>query len=422
MTISESPAPDAPRRRAAFIFIFITILLDMLAFGMVMPVLPKLIESFLHGDVAAAARMFGYFATAWALMQFLFSPFLGALSDRFGRRPIVLLSNFGLGLDYILMALAPHLWLLFVGRLIAGICSATISTSFAYIADVTEPSRRAAAFGQVGVAFGAGFILGPALGGLLGGYDLRLPFWVAAALSLTNGVYGLLILPESLKRENRTAFRWSRANPVGALRLLRSNATLAAMAVVNFAAQLGHVVLVSVVVLYAGYRYHWDEQAVGLMLALVGASAMVVQGALVGPLVRFLGEKRAMLTGLACGLLSFLIMAFAPTGWWFLVSIPVMSLWGISGPAMMALMSRQVGAGEQGKLQGANSSVQSLAQLVGPSIFTGIFAYFIGTNAPLVLPGAPFLAGAACLVVAMIIAAALPAYGGPDVRAQASGS
>lgn len=419
---SESPRENPARRRAAFIFIFITILLDMLAFGMVMPVLPKLIESFLGGDVASAAFIFGMFFTAWALMQFFFSPLLGALSDRYGRRPVVLLSNFGLGMDYILMALAPQLWILFVGRLINGICSATISTAFAYIADVTEPARRAAAFGKVGVAFGAGFVLGPALGGLLGSYDLRLPFFVAAGLSLTNWLYGLIVLPESLKAENRSPVQWRRANPVGSLHLLRSSASLRALAIVNFIAQIGHTVLVSVVVLYASYRYQWDERAVGLMLAFVGASAMVVQGGLVGPLVRILGEKRALLTGLGCGVVSFLMMAYAPTGWWFLASIPVMSLWGIAGPATMALMSREVGPGEQGKLQGANSSVQSIAQLIGPAMFTGIFGYFIGANAPLILPGAPFLLAGLFLVAAIVIAGRLRLSNAPDLRAPASES
>jgi len=414
----------SPARRAAYIFIFVTILLDMLAFGMVMPVLPKLIESFLEGDVAAAAWTFGLFGTAWAMMQFIFSPLLGALSDRFGRRPIVLLSNFGLGLDYILMALAPHLWLLFIGRLVNGICSATVSTAFAYIADVTDADKRASAFGKVGVAFGAGFILGPALGGFLGAYDLRLPFWVAAGLSLANWLYGLFILPESLKPQSRTPFRLARANPLGALQLLRTSATLSVLAIVNFVAQVAHVALVSVVVLYVGYRYQWNEQAVGLMLAIVGASAMIVQGLLVGRVVRLIGEKRALLAGLVCGMLGFLVMAVAPSGFWFIISIPLMSLWGLAGPSTMALMSHQVGAGEQGKLQGANSSVQSIAQMVGPGIFTGIFAYFIGTHAPFVLPGAPFLAAAACLFVALIVALSVQVEGegGVEIRAPAAES
>ena len=238
-------------RSAAVAFIFVTILLDMLALGLIMPILPKLVESFVDNDTASAARIFGLFGTVWALMQFLFSPILGGLSDRFGRRPVVLLSNFGLALDYVLMALAPSLIWLFVGRVISGITSASISTAFAYIADMTPPERRAAVFGKIGVAFGAGFILGPALGGLLGGIDPRLPFWVAAGLSFANALYGLLILPESLPPDRRSPFRWSSANPLGALHLLRSDRVLAGLSLANFFAQVAHVVLPSTFVLYA---------------------------------------------------------------------------------------------------------------------------------------------------------------------------
>src|SRR3954471_4818983 len=250
----EAPASQASiaaPRGAAMIFIFVTILLDTLALGLIIPVLPKLIESFVDNDTANAARIFGLFGTAWALMQFFFSPILGALSDRFGRRPVVLLSNFGLALDYVLMALAPTLTWLFIGRLISGITSASISTAFAYIADVTPPERRAAVFGKVGAAFGAGFILGPAIGGLLGDIDPRLPFWAAAGLSFANFLYGLLILPESLRKDRRSPFRWRSANPAGALKLLRSSTALAGLAVVTFIGQVAHVVLPSTFVLYA---------------------------------------------------------------------------------------------------------------------------------------------------------------------------
>ena len=282
-------------------FIFVTILLDMFALGMIMPILPKLVESFVDNDTASAARIFGLFGTAWALMQFFFSPILGGLSDRFGRRPVVLLSNFGLAFDYVLMALAPSLTWLFVGRVISGITSASVSTAFAYIADITPPERRAAVFGKIGAAFGAGFILGPAIGGLLGGYDPRLPFWVAAALSFANALYGLLILPESLPRDRRSPFRWKSANPLGALHLLRSNPILARLSVVNFIAQLAHVVLPSTFVLYATYRYGWDARTVGLTLAMVGICAMAVQGAGIGPIVKRFGERRALLLGLGFG-------------------------------------------------------------------------------------------------------------------------
>ena len=259
----RTPPATSSARGAAVAFIFVTILLDMLALGLIMPILPKLVESFVDNDTARAARIFGVFGTAWALMQFLFSPLLGSLSDRFGRRPVVLLSNFGLGLDYVLMALAPSLIWLFVGRVISGITSASISTAFAYIADITPAERRAAVFGKVGAAFGAGFIIGPAIGGLLGDADPRLPFWVAAGLSFANTMYGLLILPESLPRDRRAAFRWKSANPIGALRLLRSDRILAGLSVVNFFTQLAHAVLPSTFVLYATYRYGWDAKTVG---------------------------------------------------------------------------------------------------------------------------------------------------------------
>ena len=398
-------AETPPARSAAVIFIFVTILLDTLALGVIIPILPKLIESFVNNDTANAARIFGLFGTAWALMQFFFSPILGGLSDRFGRRPVVLLSNFGLAADYVLMALAPSLIWLFVGRVISGITSASISTSFAYIADITPPERRAAVFGKVGAAFGAGFILGPALGGLLGGMDPRLPFWVAAGLSFANTLYGLLILPESLPRDRRASLRWRSANPLSSLHLLRSDPVLAGLSVVNFFAQLAHVVLPSTFVLYATYRYGWDTATVGLTMALVGVCAMAVQGAGVGPIVRRLGESRALLLGLACGAAGFLIFALAPTGPLSWLGIPVMALWGVAGAAIQALMTRRVAPDQQGQLQGATSSVQSLSQLVGPFLFTLTFAYFISPQAPVSLPGAPFFLASALLLLSLVIAA-----------------
>jgi MFS transporter, DHA1 family, tetracycline resistance protein len=395
----------SPVRGAAVVFIFVTILLDTLALGVVIPILPKLVESFVDNDTASAARIFGLFGTAWAAMQFFFSPILGALSDRFGRRPVVLLSNFGLALDYVLMALAPSLAWLFVGRVISGITSASISTSFAYIADITPPERRAAVFGKVGAAFGAGFILGPALGGLLGGMDPRLPFWVAAGLSFANTLYGLLILPESLPRDRRSPFRWKKANPLSALHLLRSDRVLAGLSVMNFFAQLAHVVLPSTFVLYATYRYGWDTATVGLTLAIVGICSMVVQGAGIGPIVRRFGERRALLLGLGCGAVGFLIFGAAPSGQLFWLGIPVMALWGVAGAATQALTTQLVAPHQQGQLQGATTSVQSVSQLVGPFLFTLTFAYFIDARAPLKLPGAPFLLASALLVLALVIAA-----------------
>jgi DHA1 family tetracycline resistance protein-like MFS transporter len=410
--MSEQMQPDMvdlanatrPPRGAAAAFIFITILLDMLALGLIVPILPKLVESFVDDDTARAARIFGLFGTAWALMQFFFSPILGSLSDRYGRRPVILLSNFGLGLDYVLMALAPSLIWLFIGRVISGITSASISTAFAYVADITPPERRASVFGKIGAAFGAGFVLGPAIGGLLGGLDPRLPFWVAAALSLLNALYGLLILPESLPRERRSQFHWKSANPVGALKLLRSNRVLAGLAVVNFIAQLAHVVLPSAFVLYASYRYGWDSASVGITLATVGIFAMVVQGAGIGPIVRRLGERRTLMLGLVCGAAGFLIFGVASTGAQFWLGIPVMSLWGLSGAALQALSTQLVAPEQQGQLQGATTSVQSVSQLLGPFLFTLTFAYFIGPQSPANLPGAPFLLACALLLLALVIA------------------
>jgi DHA1 family tetracycline resistance protein-like MFS transporter len=402
---SAISAETSPARGGAVIFIFVTILLDTLALGVIIPILPKLVESFVDNDTASAAKIFGVFGTAWALMQFFFSPILGGLSDRFGRRPVVLLSNFGLALDYVLMALAPSLAWLFVGRVISGITSASISTSFAYIADVTPPEKRAAVFGKVGAAFGAGFILGPAVGGLLGGMDPRLPFWVAAGLSFANTLYGFLILPESLPPDRRSPFRWKSANPLGSLHLLRSDRVLAGLSVTNFFGQVAHVVLPSTFVLYATYRYGWDAATVGLTLALVGICAMVVQGLGIGPIVSRLGERRALLLGLGCGAIGFLIFGVAPTGPLFWLGIPVMAFWGVAGAATQSLMTRLVAPDQQGQLQGATNSVQSLSQLVGPFLFTLTFAYFIGAQAPAKLPGAPFLLASALLLLALVVAA-----------------
>lgn len=404
-TGSAISAETSPVRGGAVIFIFVTILLDTLALGVIIPILPKLVESFVDNDTASAAKIFGVFGTAWALMQFFFSPILGGLSDRFGRRPVVLLSNFGLALDYVLMALAPSLAWLFVGRVISGITSASISTSFAYIADITPPEKRAAVFGKVGAAFGAGFILGPAIGGLLGGMDPRLPFWVAAGLSFANTLYGFLILPESLPSDRRSPFRWKSANPLGSLHLLRSDRVLAGLSLANLFGQVAHVVLPSTFVLYATYRYGWDAATVGLTLALVGICAMVVQGAGIGPIVSRLGERRALLLGLGCGAFGFLIFGVAPTGPLFWLGIPVMAFWGVAGAATQSLMTRLVAPDQQGQLQGATNSVQSVSQLVGPFLFTLTFAYFIGAQAPAKLPGAPFLLASALLLLALVIAA-----------------
>jgi len=392
------------RREAAFVLIFATVLLDMLAVGIIIPVLPKLVFDFLGGNAAETAKILGIFGTAWALMQFFFSPLQGALSDSFGRRLMILLSNFGVGLDYVLMALAPTLGWLFVGRVISGITAASISTAYAYVADVTPPDKRAARFGLLGAAFGAGFVLGPALGGLAGTISPRLPFWVAAGLSLANASYGLVILPESLPAARRTRFAWRRANPFGALALLRSHAMLFRLAIINFLGNLAHAVLPSIGVLYMMYRYGWNESIVGLTLAAVGAASIIVRGLVVGPVTRWVGERAALMLGLVFGVGGFLIFALAPNGLIFWLAIPVMALWGLEGPACMALMSRLVGASEQGQLQGANASVTGIANLFGPGLFTLTFAFAIGGGREFNLPGAPFLIASLLLAAAAVAA------------------
>ena len=392
--------------RRALAFIFCTVTLDVLALGVMIPVLPRIVLGFMDGDIAGAAEVFGLFATVWGAMQFVSSPLLGALSDRFGRRPVILLSCLGLGLDYVFMALAPSLVLLFVGRVISGITAATITTSFAYIADVTPPAGRAKAFGIVGMAFGLGFVLGPAIGGLLGGLDPRLPFWVSAAACLVNAAFGWFVLPESLPAERRMPFSWRRASPLGSLALLRSHPQLTGLAWANFFGQVAHHVLPAVFVLYGAYRYGWGEEIVGLTLAGVGVCSAVVQGLLVGPAVARLGERRALIGGLLFGAVGMAIYGLAPTGLWFWIGVPVMSLWGLAGPASQALMSRLVGSSEQGQLQGANTALMSIAGLVAPGLFAVIFAYFIEPVAGRPeLPGAPYLLAALLLVVAAAVAA-----------------
>ena len=394
----------ASRRPAAVAFIFVTVVLDVLALGIIIPVLPKLVENFLGGNTGRAAEMYGLFGSVWALMQFVCSPMLGALSDRFGRRPVILLSNFGLGLDYIFMALAPNLSWLFVGRVISGITGASFTTAGAYIADVTPPEKRAGSYGLIGAAWGLGFVLGPALGGLLGDLDPRMPFWVAAGMTLLNAMYGLFVLPESLPTSLRRKFEWRRANPLGSLKLLRSHPELFGLASVNFLYFLAHQVLPSTFVLYAGHRYGWDAKMVGLTLAGVGVCNIAVQAGLVKPALRWLGERRVLLAGLLFGAAGFAVYGLANSGTRFLFAVPVFALIGFYGPAAQQIMTRRVGPSEQGELQGANSSVMGIAGLLGPGLFTLTFAYFIRPSTPWRIPGAPFLLAALLMVVAMAVA------------------
>jgi MFS transporter, DHA1 family, tetracycline resistance protein len=398
-------SPPHPPRQAALAFIFVTVLIDMLAFGMIIPVLPMLVQSFAGGSAARGAEIYGVFGTAWALMQLIFSPVQGSLSDRFGRRVVILISCTGLGLDFILMALAPNIWWLLLGRVISGIAAASVSTAGAYISDVTPPERRAASFGLIGASFGIGFVLGPAIGGILGTISPRLPFWAAAFMALANVCWGLFVLPESLPVDKRVPFSWKNANPLGALRLLGSRPMLAGLARSYFLINLAHGVLPSVAVLYMYYRFAWNTGSVGLLLGGVGVASLLVQGFLVKPAVRLLKERRAIAVGLIFGAAGFAIYGLAPTGPLFWIGVPVMALWGIATPSLQALMTRLVDPTEQGRLQGALASLTGLASLIGPTLFPQIFAASVSTHSTLKLtPGAAFLTAALIVLVAMVLA------------------
>ncbi|HWW22517.1 MAG TPA: TCR/Tet family MFS transporter [Edaphobacter sp.] len=396
------PTP-AKGRRAAAAFIFFTVTLDMLALGMIAPVLPRLIESFLYGNTVDAAQMLGLFGTVFAVMQFFCSPILGSLSDRFGRRPIVLLSNFGLGFDYLLMAWAPALGWLFLGRVISGFTSSSIPTAMAYMADVTPRERRAAAFGMLSAAFGLGFVLGPAVGGLLGTVSPRLPFLVAGSLSLINGLYGIFVLPESLSLENRSPFSWRRANPVGSLSLLRHESMLpiAGLLLLGYIAQQS---LMNVYVIYADYRYHWTDRTVGFSLAAIGICSAIYGALLVKPTVAKLGERGAVTIGLIGGAFGYSMFGLSRTGLLFWLGIPFLNMMSITWPAAQSILSRHTSPSEQGQLQGAINSLRGIAGLIGPGLFTYVFSKSIGANPLLRHPGTPFFAAAGMLILALILA------------------
>jgi DHA1 family tetracycline resistance protein-like MFS transporter len=394
--------PERKPRRAATTFILITIMLDMLALGMIAPVLAKLVQHF-TGSIAGAAWYVTYFGVAWAAMQFFCSPLLGMLSDRVGRRPVVLISNFATAIDYCIMALAPNLMWLFVGRIISGGATSSISVASAYIADVTVPEKRAAAFGLIGSAFGVGFVLGPAIGGLLGNFDTRLAFWVAAGFSLINFLYGLIVLPESLAPEHRTStLDWKRANPFGSLKLLRRHRELLGLTTVNFFGYVAHEVYTTVWVLYCMSVFAWTSAQVGLSLTLVGLTSTISSALLVQPTVNWLGERRALLFGLAIAVITFAMFgsSYGPV---FVLGIIVGSV-ALYGPPSQSLMTRHVGPSEQGELQGAIGAVRGIAMIIGPFLFGPLFALFSGPWLHLNFQGAPWYLASLFMAVALIIA------------------
>lgn len=388
------------KRQPALGFVFVTLFLDIIGIGLVAPIVPKLIEKFVSGDVGQAAQFGGWITAIYAVMQFIFAPILGNLSDQYGRRPIILISLLGSALDYLLLAFAPNLAWLLIGRLIAGITGANISAVSAYIADVSPPEKRAQNFGLIGVAFGLGFIVGPALGGILGSVDLRLPFLVVAGITFLNVLYGFFILPESLLRENRRAFSLSRANPVASIGLLSRTPIVLSLAVGFIFSSLAQNGLQTIWVYYTGLRYQWDTLQVGLSLAAVGLSAAIVQGGLLRLILPRLGERRAIIFGLALAVLSSVAYGLAPQGWMIYVIIFISGLGGIAGPAAQGLISRNVSDSEQGAVQGALSSALTLTGVVGPLIATALFTYFV----PRGVPGASFFAGAVFTLIGLLLA------------------
>lgn len=394
----------AGERKPAVIFIFITLVLDIIGIGIVAPILPKLVEQFQGEDSAAAAHSFGALVALYAAMQFIFAPLLGALSDRFGRRPVILISLLGSGLDYFLFAFAPNLTWLFIARIISGITGANISAASAYIADVSPPEKRAANFGLIGAAFGIGFIAGPALGGLVGDINIRLPFIVAGALTLANWVYGCFVLPESLAPENRRPFRWSRANPIGSLLGLREHPIAFGLAGTFFLCNVAHQAFPAMWVLYTGYRYEWTAKQVGISLAVVGLMAGLVQAGLTRIVVAKFGERKTAVVGLCIAVLAFIGYGCATQGWMIYALIVGGSLGGVTGPAIQGLISRSAGANEQGTVQGALMSIASIAGVIGPPIVTSLFAHFIRADASTKVPGAPFFFGAILVFSGLLLA------------------
>ncbi|MDP1874055.1 TCR/Tet family MFS transporter [Phenylobacterium sp.] len=390
--------------RAAFGFIFATALMNSISFGLIIPVLPNLIKAFTGGDTAQAAEWNVVFAVTWGAMQFVCGPLLGLLSDRIGRRPVLLVSIFGLALDFLIIAVAPNLMWLLVGRILNGMTAASFATAGAYVADVTPPEGRAKAFGWMGSAFSFGFLIGPAVGGALGDIDLRLPFYVAAGLSLLNGLYGLFVLPESLPPERRTSrFDLARANPLGSLRLLRSHPDLLGLATVGLLFQLAHTVLPAIFVLYTGYRYGWTPSVMGLAMMATGVAGVIVQAFLVGPVVARIGERGALMLGAAAGAVGFAWYGFAPTGLLYLAGVPVFALMNFLMPGLQGLMTQRVAPDQQGQLQGANQSLQGIASMIGPALFGLTFAWSIRHADLVQAPGLAIYLASALLVIALIL-------------------
>ncbi|MBL0340028.1 MAG: TCR/Tet family MFS transporter [Bacteroidetes bacterium] len=384
-------------------FIFLTLVIDITGLGIIIPVMPALIQGLTGESIGEAAKYAGWMLFAFSIMQFISSPILGNLSDRFGRRPVLLASLFGFGLDYIFLALAPTLAWLFVGRIIAGVCGASITTGMAYIADISTPEKRAQNFGMVGAAFGIGFIVGPVLGGILGEYGARVPFFAAAALALLNWLYGYFILPESLPAEKRRPFEWKRANPFGAIKQLRKYPLLAGLLFALFFIYIASHAVQSTWAFFTIERFQWSESMIGYSLGTAGLMVGLVQGLLIRVINPWLGPNKSVYVGMLLYFIGLILFAFAFQGWMMFAFLVPYCLGGITGPAIQGIMSNQVPDTEQGELQGGFASMVSITSIIGPPLMTGLFAYFTSAKAPFQFAGAPFFIGALLTLISLAL-------------------
>lgn len=391
-------------KQAALGFIFVTLLIDVTGFGIIIPVVPKLVTNLIHGNLSQASEYGGWLMFAFAVMQFLFSPVLGNLSDRYGRRPVLLFSLLGFGIDYVLTAFAPNIYWLFIGRVIAGITGASFTTAMAYIADISTPEKKAQNFGIVGAAFGLGFIIGPVIGGLLGSFGPRVPFLAAAGLTFLNCLYGYFVLPESLDKEHRRKFEWKRANPVGSLLQIKKYPAIAGLILSFIFIYIAAHAVQSTWSYYSMEKFNWHEKEVGISLGVVGVMIALVQGVLIRKTIPLLGNEKSVYIGLLLYSVGLLLFAMATQGWMMYAFTVVYCLGGIAGPALQGIISNQVPMNEQGELQGGLTSLMSVTTIVGPPLMTSMFAYFTGNKAPIHLPGAPFYAGAVFMFISAILA------------------
>ncbi len=396
--------PDTKSKSAALSFIFITLLIDVTGFGIIIPVVPKLIEQLIQGDISIASRYGGWLAFAYAFMQFFCAPVMGNLSDRYGRRPVLLCSLLGFGVDYLFVAFAPTIWWLFVGRAIAGMTGASFTAAAAYIADVSTSKNRAQNFGMIGVAFGLGYIIGPLLGGFLAAYGTRAPFIAAAVLAFLNFLYGLFILPESLPKNKRRKFEWKRANPLGSLLALKKYPSVSGLIVSMVLVYIAMHAVQSTWSFYGIKKFNWDEKMIGFSLGVVGICIAVVQGILIRLAIPKLGQEKSVYTGLLFYSIGLFLFAFANQSWMMFAFTVIYCLGGIAGPALQAIVSGNVPQSEQGELQGALTSLMSATSIIGPPLMTNLFATFTKATAPVYLPGAPFIAGAIMILISAILA------------------